>query len=263
MLIDIEKDRPDAPKDRKFVEALARGLEVLRVFTHGATLRGNQDIARITGLPKATVSRLTYTLTQLGYLSYNKDFEKYQLDSGVIALGYAYVGNLRVRQLGKPLMDEFAQRTQTTVGLTCRDRLSMIYIDSSRPSEVASLRMEAGVRLPLTTTAAGRAYLAATPERERDYLLREVARKAGNDWPELEQSLNASFEEYEQYGFCLSLGEWDRNINAAGVPLHLADGSIMAMTCGAPNFQLSHDRLKESLAHQLVMLANDIESLGV
>ncbi|MCF4992987.1 helix-turn-helix domain-containing protein, partial [Pseudomonas gessardii] len=98
------------PKDRKFVEALSRGLEVLRAFTHGNVTRGNQDIARITGLPKPTVSRLTYTLTQLGYLSYNQDVEKYQLDSGVLALGYAYVNNPGVRQLGKPLMDEFARR---------------------------------------------------------------------------------------------------------------------------------------------------------
>jgi DNA-binding IclR family transcriptional regulator len=250
------------PKDRKFVEALSRGLEVLRAFTHGNVTRGNQDIARITGLPKPTVSRLTYTLTQLGYLSYNQDVEKYQLDSGVLALGYAYVNNLRVRQLGKPLMDEFARRTNTTVGLTCRDRLSMIYVESCRPPDVASLRMEAGVRLPLSTTAAGRAYLAATPENERAHLIGEIAKKAGDEWPALEASLNESFREYEEFGFCLSLGEWDRNVNAAGVPLRLADGSIMALTCGAPKFQLPTDTLQSSLAHQLVMLARDIESLG-
>lgn len=72
------------PKDRKFVEALARGLDVLRAFTHGSVVMGNQDIARITGLPKPTVSRMTYTLTKLGYLSYSQQLEKYQLDSGVL-----------------------------------------------------------------------------------------------------------------------------------------------------------------------------------
>ncbi len=118
------------PKDRKFVEALARGLDVLRAFTHGSVVMGNQDIARITGLPKPTVSRMTYTLTKLGYLSYSQQLEKYQLDSGVLALGYAYVSNLRVRQLAKPYMDEFARRTNTSVGLTCRDRLSMIYVEN-------------------------------------------------------------------------------------------------------------------------------------
>jgi DNA-binding IclR family transcriptional regulator len=130
-------DHPDSspPKDRKFVEALARGLEVLRAFTHGSVVLGNQDIARLTGLPKPTISRLTYTLTRLGYLSYSPQLEKYQLDSGVLALGYAYVSNLRVRQLAKPYMDDFARRTHTTVGLTCRDRLSMIYVENCRPAE--------------------------------------------------------------------------------------------------------------------------------
>lgn len=251
------------PKDRKFVEALGRGLDVLRAFTHGSVVMGNQDIARITGLPKPTVSRMTYTLTKLGYLSYSPQLEKYQLDSGVLALGYAYVSNLRVRQLAKPYMDEFARRTNTTVGLTCRDRLSMIYVENCRPAEVTSLRMDAGVRLPLATTAAGRAYLAATPEKEREHLMTALAEKIGDEWPAMRESMEASFEEFRRTGFCMSLGDWDRNVNAAGVALRLQDGSIMVLTCGAPSYQLSEDGLRNSLAHQLEMLARDIESLGV
>ncbi len=79
----------------------------------------------------------------------------------------------------------------------------------------------------------------------------------------MKASLEVSFAEFERTGFCLSLGEWDRNVMAAGVPLHLSDGSIMALTCGAPSFQLDAETLKGSLAHQLEMLARDIESLGV
>lgn len=257
-----DPDDNENAKDRKFVEALSRGLDVLRAFTHGSVVLGNQDIARITGLPKPTVSRMTYTLTRLGYLSYSQQLEKYQLDSGVLALGYAYVTNLRVRQLAKPYMDEFARRTNTTVGLTCRDRLSMIYVENCRPAEVTTLRMDAGVRLPLATTAAGRAFLAATPEQEREHLLAALADKYGDEWAAMKASLEASFEEFRQHGFCLSLGDWDRNVMAAGVPLHLADGSIMALTCGGPSFQLSENTLRSSLAQQLDMLARDIESLG-
>ena len=69
-------------KDRKFVEALARGLDVLRAFGQKGGVLGNQDIAAITGLPKPTISRLTYTLTQLGYLTYSTRLEKYQLEAG-------------------------------------------------------------------------------------------------------------------------------------------------------------------------------------
>ncbi len=249
-------------KDRKFVEALSRGLDVLRAFSQGSVILGNQDIARITKLPKPTVSRMTYTLTKLGYLSYSPQLEKYQLSSGVLALGYAYVTNLRVRQLAKPYMDEFARRTNASVGLTCRDRLHMIYVENRLPPEASMLRMEIGLRMPIVTSAAGRAYLAAISEDERNHLMAALEKKYGEDWPELETSIQKSLEEYKQYGFCLSLGDWDRNVNAAGAPVFLADGTVMALTCSAPSFQVSADEMKNSIAHQLAMLASDIESLG-
>ncbi|WP_373184497.1 IclR family transcriptional regulator [Halopseudomonas sp.] len=250
-------------KDRKFVEALSRGLDVLRAFSQGSVVMGNQDIARITGLPKPTVSRMTYTLTKLGYLSYSPQLEKYQLDSGVLALGYAYVSNLRVRQLAKPYMDEFARSTNTSVGLTCRDRLSMIYVENCRPAETTSLRMDVGVRLPLGTTAAGRAYLAAMKEEERSHVIAALADRSPDTWPETAVRLEKAFEDYARHGFCLSLGDWDRNVNAAGVPLQLQDGTLMALTCGAPSYLVSEEKVQNQLAHQLAMLARDIERLGV
>ena len=88
-------------------------------------------------------------------------------------------------------------------------------------------------------------------EDRREHLMAALATKYGDDWATIKASLEASFEEFEQHGFCLSLGDWDRNVMAAGVPLHMADGSIMALTCGAPSFQLSEETLKGSLAHQL------------
>ncbi|MCL5041693.1 MAG: IclR family transcriptional regulator [Gammaproteobacteria bacterium] len=261
--LEISPATPATPKDRKFVEALSRGLDVLRAFSQGSVVMGNQDIARITGLPKPTVSRMTYTLTKLGYLSYSPQLEKYQLDSGVLALGYAYVSNLRVRQLAKPYMDEFARSTNTSVGLTCRDRLSMIYVENCRPAETTSLRMDVGVRLPLATTAAGRAYLAAMKDEERAHVLAAIEARNPEQWPEWQTQLEECFEDFRQHGFCLSLGNWDRNVNAAGVPLYLQDGTIMALTCGAPSYLVSEEKVKNQLAHQLAMLARDIERLGV
>ncbi|MDN7542481.1 BON domain-containing protein [Burkholderia cenocepacia] len=75
--------------ERKFVVALARGLDLLRAFRPGETMLGNRDFAERTGLPKATVNRLAYTLTVLGYLRYDETLGKYALDAGVLSLGYA------------------------------------------------------------------------------------------------------------------------------------------------------------------------------
>ncbi|MBD3658344.1 MULTISPECIES: IclR family transcriptional regulator [Marinobacter] len=251
-------------KDRKFVEALSRGLDVLRAFSQGSVILGNQDIARLTGLPKPTVSRMTYTLTKLGYLSYNPVLEKYQLSSGVLALGYAYVSNLKVRQLAKPYMDEFARQTNMSVGLTCRDRLHMIYVENRLPPEASLLRMDIGLKLPMATTAAGRAYYCAVTDSARKLLDDAMSEKYGPEvWPEKKAGLERAMEDFQQHGFCLSLGEWDRNINTAGVPVRLQDGTIMALTCAAPSYLVSAEKLRESIAHQLAILASDIESLGV
>jgi len=119
-----------------------------------------------------------------------------------------------------------------------------------------------GPALWLLLPLAALAILSLLPPTRGRALLAALAAKYGDDWPAIQASLEASFEEFEQRGFCLSLGDWDRNVMAAGVPLHLADGSIMVLTCGAPSFQLSEDTLKNSLAQQLDMLARDIESLG-
>src|SRR3546814_14440455 len=80
--------------DRQFVNALARGLELLRCFQPGRAYLTNADLARETGFPKPTVTRLTYTLKKLGYLDSSDAMGKYMLSSGVLGLGYSMLANL-------------------------------------------------------------------------------------------------------------------------------------------------------------------------
>jgi DNA-binding IclR family transcriptional regulator len=118
--------------DRSFVVALSRGLDVLRAFHPNDGLLGNQEIAARTNLPKPTVSRLTYTLTKLGYLTPVPRFEKYQLAPSAMALGYAALANLGVRHLSEAYREEVMRETGGAVAVGGRDRLSMIYFGQSR-----------------------------------------------------------------------------------------------------------------------------------
>lgn len=54
---------------QQFINALARGLNLLRPVQPGARPLGNHESDEFTGLPKSTVSRMTYTLTKIGYLN--------------------------------------------------------------------------------------------------------------------------------------------------------------------------------------------------
>src|SRR5690242_15148932 len=104
-----------ANKDRQFVIALARGLDVLRAFTPQDGLLGNHEIAARTGLPRPTISRLTHTLTRLGYLKHSERLGKYQLGTAVLSLGYAVLANIGLRQVARPLMQELADQVNASV----------------------------------------------------------------------------------------------------------------------------------------------------
>src|SRR5258708_24867833 len=95
--------------DRQFATTLARGLEVLRCFTPLEPLLGNKEISVRTGLPKPTVSRLTYTLTKLGYLRHNMRLGKHQLAPAGLPIGYPPLASMNLRQGARPLTKELSQ----------------------------------------------------------------------------------------------------------------------------------------------------------
>ncbi|MBL8492367.1 MAG: IclR family transcriptional regulator, partial [Rhodocyclaceae bacterium] len=135
-------------KDRHFVTALARGLQLLRCFKRGERWLGNQDFAQRSGLPKPTVSRLTYTLTRLGYLEYSPSLGKYSLGAGVLSLSYPYMSGLNVREVARPLMQELADHAQGAVSLGARDGLHMIYVEICQGGPMFQMRMDVGSRIP-------------------------------------------------------------------------------------------------------------------
>jgi DNA-binding IclR family transcriptional regulator len=159
-----------APEDRYFITALARGLDVLSCFRSADKGLTNQQNAERCGLPKSTVTRFTYTLTRLGYLVQD-DSGRYGLGTATLGLGSAMLSRLDIRQLARPMMQELADFSGTTVSIAVRDRLSMIYVEVCRSTAALSLSLQVGSRMPLAASAIGRAYLVRATEQERKDIL--------------------------------------------------------------------------------------------
>jgi DNA-binding IclR family transcriptional regulator len=246
--------------DRSFVVALSRGLDVLRAFRPNDGLLGNQEIAARTNLPKPTVSRLTYTLTKLGYLTPVPRFEKYQLAPAAMALGYAALANLGVRHLSEPYREELMRETGGAVAVGGRDRLSMIYFGQSRGMTIG-VQLDVGSRVPIATTAMGRAYLWALSEDERNKLLQELKEHYGPRWAKMRDGVERAGECVARHGFVISAGEWHDDIAAAGVALKLNDGTgPYAFNCGAPAFRFTEERLRNDIGPRLLTMVRNIEA---
>lgn len=248
-------------KDRQFVTALARGLEILRCFKAGDRYLGNQELVKRTGLPKATISRLTYTLKRLGYLSYAEHLGKYQLGTGVLGLGHSLVTNMDVRQIARPFMQQLADYSQASVALGARDRLSMVYVENCRSSATVTLRLDVGSRIPIAGTAMGRALLSGLPERERDYLLDLTKQKFPAEWQQIKTGVERSLREFQERGFCMSVGEWQKDVNAVGVAITSGNGAgLLAFNCGGPAFQIRRPMLEDDLGPRLAQLVKNVEA---
>ncbi|HCF1403196.1 TPA: IclR family transcriptional regulator [Pseudomonas aeruginosa] len=260
VLIDPMQEKDEELKDRQFVTALARGLELLRCFTPRESLLGNQELAKKTGLPKPTVSRLTHTLTRLGYLRHLPHSGKYQLEVGVMSFGYAMLSNLSIRALARPLMEEMAGYAKAAVAMAARDRLSMVYLDVMHGEANLTMRRQVGSHLSLHRSAIGRACLAAMPEDEREFILGHIRKRHPEDWPEVRKGLERAFRDYADYGFCLSLGEWQRDVNAVGVALHHESHGLLAFNCGGPSFHLKREKLEDDIGPRLLHMVHNIEA---
>lgn len=255
--MDLETD-----KDRLFVTALARGLEVLAAFRPGELALSNQELAKRTGLPKSTVSRLSYTLTRLGYLAQDEASGHYRLGLAVLALGSTVLASYDIRQIAGPLMREFALEQGLSISLALRDGSDMVYLETCRSPARISVQLTVGSRVPLATTAIGRAYYAGLPAAEQPKLQTLLAARYGAEWPEIGARLEEARQAYLRQGYSASFGEYEPDVMAVGVHLAVPGQAPMALNASGPAFALSEGAMRERIAPALKALRQRLAPLG-
>ena len=164
-------------KDRNFVTALARGLEILRCFGENERSLTNSEIAERTGLPKATVSRLTHTLCVLEYLAADPRDGSYRLSAGVLHLGFSVLAAMDIGERAKQEMRSLRDgpNSYITVALAEQHHLDAVYLATSNSREGVTLAIRVGSRLPIFHSAIGRAILVGMSEEQREAVF-EIAR---------------------------------------------------------------------------------------
>lgn len=255
---DMDETDDEQLTDRKFVSALARGLEVLRCFRPGEIALSNNDISERTGLPKPTVTRLTHTLRKLGYLVYSDRTGNYQLGAGVLSLGYGVLSGMEMRSRAAEYMDDLCSgpNPHVTVALAERHRLSAVYVDVRRSNQTVALTMNIGARLPVAQAAIGRAMLAVMPEEERRHMLGLIAEAQPDQIEETRAAVDRAIAQIAEKGYCTSFGEWRPEVNGIAAPILSPDGSrIFALNVGGPSFLVSPEDLIEDYGSRLVAVS--------
>jgi DNA-binding IclR family transcriptional regulator len=237
-------------------QTLERGLEVLRAFRNDTKPLGNHALVERTGLPKATVSRITGTLVTLGYLNRISSTGRYQLSTGMLSIGNAFLEGSTARRAARPPMQQLATRHDISIGLAVPDRLSMIYTIWCRSPQTLTLRLTAGSMLPMSRTAVGKAYLWTLPPAMRRQRLAEIKQQEGPRAGPIMDGIHAAFDDLDRNGYCIAIAEFQKNTFGIAVPLVFGDGrTIMSLGGGGARLEVKEATLRSVIAPDLIRTA--------
>lgn len=249
--------------DRQFATTLARGLEVLRCFTATEPILGNKEISVRTGLPKPTVSRMTYTLTCLGYLHFLPwagKYGKYELGPAVLSIGYPLLANIDVRQRAKAPMRELAEYAHGWVTMGVRERLNMVYVETVRSGDVPKSKADIGQTFPIVQSAMGRAYLASLPPQERESLINQVKVKTPDLWKKCAGEVEEALVDFRTRGFCMHHGAYNPHVHTVAVPMRrVHDEETLVFNCVVPASTVKRGQLESDLGPRLMQMVRYIE----
>ncbi|CAG2156382.1 IclR family transcriptional regulator [Cupriavidus numazuensis] len=251
----------DVGRDRQFATTLSHGLDILLAFRVGDAMLGNRDFVQRTGLSKSAVSRLTHTLTLLGFLRHDRAQAKYRLGAPALAMSYPLLAGLPVRQVARPMMKALADQIGGAVSLGLRDRIQMIYIETARSTDNLLLTPDIGAGLPMLTTAMGRAWLCHAPAGERDAVLNRLRLADADAVSRALPLLARARESLASKGYCTNRAEWRHDGYGLAVPLcKPIHGMHFVLNCGVPVGQESFGIVERRVAPGLLGLARSIES---
>lgn len=252
---DAQRRARGRPASATANRSLERGIDILRAFRPGSEVLGNGDLAERTGLARSTVSRLTQSLVETGFLQYDPALRAYRLGVPVLSLAHAMRSGSTVLQLAAPMMRELAQVGHLNVGLALADGDEMVYLESIRYSRKASLRsVVAGQRVPMALTSLGRAWLAVAPEPERAARMADFSARYAQ-WPTLAAEIDRAIRHVHRHGWCAA--SWQPEVVAISTPLRLEHYPVHVLNVSLSTRATIADVTRD-LVPQLMRLADAI-----
>lgn len=162
----IQEPADAATKGTRYrIEALAKGLEVLRLFDESTTTLKLREISERTGIPTPTAFRVVATLEEGGFLERLPD-GGLRPGLAVLTLGSAALRGSTLVQVGEQPLRTLAERLGETVNLGVLRGSDVLYLTRIRNRDLVTANIQVGSTLPAPLTSMGKALLAYLPDAD-------------------------------------------------------------------------------------------------
>lgn len=244
------------------MQTVQRGMDVLRAFRCERMALSNSELVRRTGFSKATVSRMTSTFVQLGFLRHVPGGRQFELATGPLSIGHAFTEASPLLEKARPFMQDLADRLNVSVALATGNQLEMLYIGYCTGKRIATLRLGVGSLLPMGVTAIGRAYLWQLAPAEQQRQIAALRQAAGSKGDAMEKGIRQGFAEIESTGTCFAVGGYQRDAYGIAAPVCIGVERLpMALSCGAVDVEQHLAAARKRIAPELRKAAGQLEKL--
>jgi IclR family pca regulon transcriptional regulator len=243
-----------------FVEALARGLDVLSCFDADHRTMSLTEVATAAGLARPTARRLLLTLEELGFVRSCEG--TFALTPKVLTLGMAYVGSLGLWDIARPHLERLVAGTGESSSMAQLDGSDIVYVARVAVPKIIALRVEIGTRFPAVQTSQGKVLLAALPPEELGATLAVPSRAGLPPFiGRTTEQLCRELTEVRARGWALADEELAPGVRSVAVPVRDGDGVVRAaMNVTVHAAETSIERLLEEHLPRLLRTAGDVSA---
>jgi IclR family pca regulon transcriptional regulator len=233
-LLEVQVARRDDSPD--FIEAIARGLDVIRAFGPGRPVMSLASVAAASDLPRPTARRILLTLEQLGYVRQaggssgsGQPGGGYELTPRVLDLGMSYVLSRGLWEVARPHMEALVAQTREPTSIAQLDGSDIVYVARVAVPKIVTLAVTIGTRFPAMQTSLGKVLLAALPLAEAERVLAEPSRSGiTTRWQPDAAERAAALREVRARGWALTDEQLAPGIRSVAVPLRDGEGRVIA-----------------------------------
>jgi IclR family pca regulon transcriptional regulator len=209
------------------VQSLARGIAVLRSFCAEAHRQTVADVARATGLTRATARRLLLTLVDLDYA--RTDGKYFELTPRVLDIGYSYLASLNLDEIVQPYLETLSERLGESTSVSVLDDTDIVYIARVPTKRIMTVAIGLGSRFPAYQTSMGRVLLAELPdERIADVFARSRRDMTTERTVSDVDTLLDRIAVVRRQGWSLVDQELELGVRSIAAPIRNAAGSAVA-----------------------------------
>lgn len=243
-----------------FVEALARGLDILACFDAARPSMNLSEIAAASGLARPTARRLLLTLVELGYVRIEGN--TFALTPQVLRLGMAYMGALGLWDIARPHLEALVAQTGESSTMSELDGPDIVYVARVSVRKIIAIRGDVGSRFPAIRTSQGKVLLAALSEEEQSKALATPSRSGLPPFPARELlEVRDELRSVRERGWALADEELAPGVRSVAVPVYERGGGVrVAMNVTVHASETSLDTLLGEHLPKLLATAGRISA---